>query len=185
MQLSSRERNILILASIVALVFISTKVFPSVRQVYQARNAAIENLQLDIAREQRLSADTESWHERRLAVEVQRAELEAQIFSGDTVPIIEANIQRALSLYARDAAITVSSTRLAERLEADGWLLVSQEMSFRTDDAANTVTFLQALENSMPRLRVTDFSLSRNRAQYTGSITVVGFARSATTVATR
>ena len=49
-------------------------------------------------------------------------------------------------------------------------------MSFRTDDAGNTITFLRLLENSEPRLRVMGFSLSRSRNQYNGSITVVGFA---------
>ena len=70
----------------------------------------------------------------------------------------------------------MSSTRLADSLEADDWLMVSQEMSFRTDDAGNTITFLRLLEYSEPRLRVRDFSLSRSRNQYNGSITVVGFA---------
>lgn len=184
MQLSSRERNILILAGAVLLVFVSTQVFPALRGVYQQRANNIENVRLDIEREQRLIENTASWRDRRVAVESERAALEEKIFSGATVPIIEANIQRALSVHARESSITVSSTRLAERLEADGWLLVSQEMSFRTDDAANTITFLQKLETSAPRLYVSDFSLSRNRNQYTGAITVVGFARSASLAAT-
>lgn len=178
MKISSRERNILIMAGVVALLFVSTRVFPAIKQVYLARQDSIESVQLDIEREQRLIANTASWRDRRVGVESKRAELEVQIFNGDTVPIVEANIQRALSLYARDSGITVSSTRLAETLEADGWILVSQEMSFRTNDAANTVGFLQKLEDSTPRLRVTDFSLTRSRNQYSGSITVVGFARS-------
>jgi len=106
------------------------------------------------------------------------AELEAQTFDGETVPIVEANIQSALSLHARDSGITVSSTRLAETLETDGWLLISQEMSYRTTDQANTVAFLEKLEQSLPRLRVTDFNVNRSRNQYSGSITVVGFTRS-------
>lgn len=188
MQLTTRERNILILAGTVALVFVMTQVFPALRGIYQQRADSIESVRLDIEREQRLIENTADWRERRVAAESERAALEAQIFSGATVPIIEANIQRALSLYARDSNITVASTRLAERLDSDGWLLVSQEMSFRTDDAANTIAFLEKLEGSVPRLYVSDFSLSRNRNQYTGAITVVGFARSSTptvTVASR
>lgn len=178
MQISTRERNILIMAGLVALAFISTSVFPAVSRVYQNRQASIESVELDIEREQRLILNTASWRERRVEVETKRAELEAQAFSGTTIPIVEANIQRALSQYARETSITVSSTRLAERLDADGWLMISQEMSFRTDDAANTVEFLRKLETSVPRLRVTDFNLTRSRNQYSGSITVVGFARS-------
>lgn len=180
MKVSTRERNILIMAGVVALVFISTSVFPAVKRTYLERQASIESVQLDIEREQRLIDNTASWRERRVEAEAMRAELETQVFRGTTVPIVEANIQRALSQYAREADITVSSTRLAETLDDNGWLLISQEMSFRTNDAANTVTLLQRLEESKPRLHVTDFNLSRNRNQYSGSITVVGFARSNT-----
>ncbi|MSR12231.1 MAG: hypothetical protein EXR84_10610 [Gammaproteobacteria bacterium] len=177
MQLSPRERNILIMAGLIALAFVSTSIFPTIKRVYQERQASIESVQLDIEREQRLITNTAGWRERRVEAEAKRAELEAQIFGGITVPIVESNIQSALLQYARETSITVSSTRLAERLEADGWLLISQEMSFQTDNAANTVEFLQKLENSVPKLRVTDFSLTRSRNQYSGSITVVGFAR--------
>ena len=177
MQLSPRERNILIMAGLIALAFVSTSILPTIKRVYQERQASIESVQLDIEREQRLITNTAGWRERRVEAEAKRAELEAEIFGGITVPIVESNIQSALLQYARETNITVSSTRLAERLEADGWLLISQEMSFQTDNAANTVEFLQKLENSVPKLRVTDFSLTRSRNQYSGSITVVGFAR--------
>ncbi len=178
MQISKRERNILLLAAVVALVFVSNYLFPAVRGIYEQRQANIDNVSIELAREQRLIEDTVRWRERRVVAEAQRAEMETQVFSGDTVPIIEANIQRSLSQLARDAGITVNSTRLAERLQTEGWLLISQEMSFRTTDAGNTIRFLEGLESSVPRLRVTDFSLNRSRNQYTGSITVVGFARS-------
>ena len=55
--------------------------------------------------------------------------------------------------------------------------MISQEMSFRTLDDSNTVRFLRLLEESAPRLWVREFSLNRSRNQYSGSITVVGFAR--------
>ncbi|MBT3531481.1 MAG: hypothetical protein HOF74_14890 [Gammaproteobacteria bacterium] len=178
MQISSRERNILILAGLVAAIFIATSIFPAIGDVYQGREDSLDSLRLDIEREQRLIANTADWRERRVSVELAMAELEAQTFDGETVPIVEANIQSALSLHARDSGITVSSTRLAETLETDGWLLISQEMSYRTTDQANTVAFLEKLEQSLPRLRVTDFNVNRSRNQYSGSITVVGFTRS-------
>ena len=178
MEISSRERNILLLAAVVGLVFVATQVVPAVRGIYDQREADIEDVLLAIEREERLIEDSLAWRDRRINVEVQQAQIEAQIFSGDTVPLIEANIQRDLSQYARDSGLSVSSTRLAESLEADDWLMISQEMSFRTGDAGNTINFLRLLENSQPRLRVRDFSLTRSRNQYNGSITVVGFAQS-------
>ena len=178
MQISKRERNILVLAAAVAVVFVITSGWPAVTSVYAQRQSNIESVEIDTAREKRLIENTASWRERRIEVESQIAELHSQIFSGETIPIVEANIQRALSLHARDSEITVSSTRLAERLVTDDWLLIRQEMSFRTNDQANTIRFLERLENSAPRLRVTAFNVNRSRNQYSGSITVVGFARS-------
>ena len=177
-QMSAREKRVVMLAALVALVLVVTNLFPALQRIYDSRQQNIESLELDLAREERLTENTAQWRERRIAAETRRDELAAQTFSGATVPVIEANIQRALSQHARDAGITVSSTRLADRLETAGWILISQEMSFRTSDAGNTVEFLRQLETSSPRLHVTHFNLSHTRTQYNGAITVVGFARS-------
>jgi hypothetical protein len=181
MEISSRERNILLLAAVVALMFMATRVVPAVGNIYDGRKADIDDVLLAIEREERLIENSLAWRERRIDAEVQQAQIETQIFSGDTIPLIEANIQRELSQHARDSGLSVNSTRLAESVEANDWLMISQEMSFRTVDASNTVTFLRQLENSQPRLRVRDFSLNRSRNQYSGSITVVGFAQNSTT----
>ena len=176
MAISAREQRVLILAGLVGMVFVATQILPAVQGLYERRNADIENVLLAVEREARLIEDSLLWRDRRIEAEVQQAQLENQIFIGATVPLVEANLQRDLSKHARDSGLSVSSTRLADSLEADDWLMVSQEMSFRTNDAGNTITFLRLLENSEPRLRVKDFSLSRSRNQYNGSITVVGFA---------
>ena len=176
MAISAREQRVLILAGLLSVIFGATQILPAVLGLYERRNAEIENVLLTVEREARLIEDSLLWRDRRIEAEVQQAQVENQIFIGATVPLVEANLQRDLSKYARDSGLSVSSTRLADSLEADDWLMVSQEMSFRTDDAGNTITFLRLLENSEPRLRVRDFSLSRSRNQYNGSITVVGFA---------
>lgn len=177
MEVSAREKNILIMAGLVAVIFAASSGFPAIRGLYQQRQENIEGVQLDISRERRLIEDMLVWRERRVEVETMAQQLEAQIFSGGTVAIIEANIQTVISQHARDSGITVSSTRLADRLDTQGWLLISQEVSFRTSEDGNTIDFLEKLETSTPQLWVTDFSLNRSRNQYNGSITVVGFAR--------
>jgi len=168
----------LILAGVVAAAFAINSLMPALQNFHQQRNETIEDITLQIERERRLFDDSITWRSRRAEVESIEAELQNQLFSGETIPIIEANIQRALTQYARDSLISVTSTRLAEQREGDGWILISQEMAFRTTDAANTISFLQSLENSTPRLWVSDFSIDRTRNQFSGSITVVGFARS-------
>lgn len=178
LQLSTRERNILILAAVTTVIFLLSYVVPTVRDFYQERANNIDSVLLDLSRETRFIEDSERWRERRIAAEEQRQELAAQVHQGNTIPLIEASIQRDLTQYARQSDITINSTRLAQREQTEGWILVSQEMSFRTNDASNTVELLRLLETSTPRLHVKEFSLDRSRAQFTGSITVVGFARS-------
>ena len=177
--LSTRERLILLLAAVVAVVFVFTRGVPIVTRVYAERTASVESVQLDIERELRLQRSAELWSSRRTETERALANAEAGLFSGSTNAIVEASIQQILSQHAASAGIEVNSTRLAETLEQGDWTLVSQEMSFRTSDAAATVDFLSLIEQSIPRLEVTGFSLDRSRNQFSGAITVVGFARSA------
>ena len=177
--LSTRERLILLLAVVVAVVFVFTRGVPIVTRVYAERTASVESVQLDIERELRLQRSAELWSSRRTETERALANAEAGLFSGSTNAIVEASIQQILSQHAASAGIEVNSTRLAETLEQGEWTLVSQEMSFRTSDAAATVDFLSLIEQSIPRLEVTEFSLDRSRNQFSGAITVVGFARSA------
>jgi hypothetical protein len=178
MQISRRERNILILAGLVALAFVITSIMPVVQDLYRQRSDSIADVELQIEQERRLFDETVSWRNRRAEVEAQGAELDSQVFTGRTIPVIEANIQSALTRLARESGITVSSTRLAERLETDGWIMVKQEMSFQTSDAASTIEFMRNLNASEPRLWVTEFSLNRARNRFSGSITAVGFAKS-------
>jgi hypothetical protein len=177
MQISKREQNILVLAGIVAVVFAVSSVGPAVGAFYQERNNVIEDINLAIERERRLFDETITWRDRKTEVELVLQDFEAQVFSGETIPIIEANIQRALTQFARDSEMSIVSTRLADRLEAEDWIMVRQEVSFRTTSQENTISFLQMLDESAPRLWVTDFSVDRTRNQYSGSITAVGFAR--------
>ena len=102
MQVSTRERNILTLAGIVAVIFIGTAVLPMIRAAYEERQGTIEDLLLDINREQRLIENSQSWLERRIEVERRAQELEQQIFSGDTIPLVEADISGDLSRYTRN-----------------------------------------------------------------------------------
>lgn len=183
MEMSKREKNIMYLAGIIAVFFLATNIFPAIQAKYQERQNSIEDILLNIDRERRLIENTLTWRERRVEVEERTEDLEQRIFSGNTIPLVEADIQGDLSQYARNSGINISSTRLAERLETNGWLMISQEMSFRTQSAGNTISFLEGLETSTPRLFVTDFAINRARNLYSGTITVVGFARSAGLVA--
>ncbi len=175
--LSSREKGILGLALLVAFVFFITRGLPLLQDAYSARAESIDSVLLDSEREKRLLASEDSWTQKRQETEANLAAAEAGLFRGTTAATVEASIQRVLTQYAANAGITVNSTRLAERMRAGNWTLISQELSFQTNDASATVQFLNLIEQSVPRLKVSAFTLDRSRNQFSGSITVAGFAR--------
>lgn len=176
-RLSARERGLLLLAALVALLFAAASALSAARGLYRDRREAIGDIELALAREERLLAEADRWRERRLEAEAAGAAGAVRLFAGGTVPLIEAAIQSDLSRHARESGLMVGSTRLAERLEAPGWLMISQEMSWRTTSADSVVRFLSRLERSEPELHVRELSLERSRTQYSGAVTVVGFAR--------
>lgn len=176
-RLSARERGLLLLAALVALAFAGAAALSAARGLYRDRQAAIGDIELALAREERLLAEADRWRGRRLEAEAAGEAGAARLFTGGTVPLIEAAIQSDLSRHARESGLMVGSTRLAERLEAPGWLMISQEMSWRAVSADSVIRFLSRLERSGPELHVREFSLERGRTQYSGAVTVVGFAR--------
>lgn len=182
--MTKREKNIIWVAAAVGVIFILSQGLPAVRSLYAQRNVTIESVRSDIERETRLLENTELWQERRLETESRLNELGAQVFSGDSVPLISANIQRMVRDYANQIGVTITSTRLATPMQTDDWLLVEQELSFLTDNQTNLLTFLQRLETSTPWLGVSAFSVRRNRNQYAGNIKVVGFSRAPDVAAT-
>lgn len=183
--LTSREKNILRLALVLALLIGLSNGIPVIRDVYQERAERIERLRLDIAREQRLLEDTELWQQRRQDIDRQLQTLDARLFTGNdnapgarpTVPVLAANIQRRVRQIAQETGVTITSSSLAESRETDDWLLVEQTLSFNLDNQSNTMSFLQQLNASEPWLAVSYFSMRRNRNMYSGEITVVGFSR--------
>ncbi len=175
--MTKREKNILILASVVGVVFILTQGLPGIRSFYGERDERISQLQTDVQREQRLIEDAELWSERRAAAELRGTDLGDRLFQDNSIPLISANIQRLVREYANEAGVNITSTKLAESMSADGWLLVEQELSILTDSQSNIMELLNSIETSDPLLGVSDFSVRRNRNQYSGTITVVGFSR--------
>jgi len=178
--MTKRERNILLVAVAVGAVFLGVQALPAVVAIYQERAAGIDRLRVEIDREHRLLEAAERWRQQRQETQQRQEALASQVFEGTAVPLISANIQRLVREHATSNGIAVTSAGLAESLQSEGWLLVQQEMSFQTADQRNLLAFLQALDASRPWLAVKSFSVRRNRNQYAGEITVVGFSRTAT-----
>ena len=177
--MTKREKNIMFAALAVGVVFLFTQGFPAIKSTYGARADVLEQLQTSVERERRLIEDSQMWSERREEVLTRGNELATQLFQDTSIPLVSANIQRLVREYANEVDVAITSTKLAESMETDGWLLVEQELSINTNDQSNILSFLNKIESSSPLLGISSFSIRRNRNQYAGTITVVGFSRTA------
>ncbi len=175
--LTTRERRILLVALAVAAMMLLSRGLPAVTELYRDRAAEVESLRDDIARERRLIEQREQWRERRESIEQRREELGRQVFDQSAAPVLGAEIQRLVRDHAADSGVSVNAARLAESMQAQGWLLVEQTLSFTLEQQNAAVDFLERLQQSTPRLGITRFNLRRSRNQYSGDVTVVGFAR--------
>jgi len=175
--MTKRERNIVLVAVALGIVLLGVRALPALQTLYQEGAANSDRIRLEIEREQRLLDAEEQWQQQRLRIEQRSAELSGQVFEGDAAPLISANIQRMVREYASSNGIAVTSAGLAEPLQTEGCFLVQQALSFQSADQLNQLSFLQALVDSWRWLAVTAFSVRRNRNQYNGDITVVGFSR--------
>ena len=104
------------------------------------------------------------------------AALESWVFTGQDQNLIGSGVQRSLRQVVEEAGVLPRSYSTPRYTELDGWLMVSQEMDFVIDQE-KILPFLDKLEQSRPRLHVTEFSINRNRRQFLGSITVTGFSK--------
>jgi len=99
------------------------------------------------------------------------------LFQESSTALISASMQRLVRDLASEQGISITSTKLAESMETDGWLLVEQELSLITDNQQNLLQLLRSLDTATPWLGVSSFSIRRNRNQYAGTLTVVGFSQ--------
>jgi hypothetical protein len=175
--MTPREKKILGIAIAVGTLFTLVQGFPVVRSLYGQRAGVIEQIQTDIAREARLIEDSQLWRERRATIEDRLQALESQVFQGGSVPMLSANIQQLVREYANQSGISVTSTKLAESMQTEGWVLVEQELTILTQNQDSLLRFLRQIDVSTPWLGISTFSMRRNRNQYAGTITVVGFSK--------
>jgi hypothetical protein len=155
---------------------LAVRIVPMLYNYYQRGQEDLALLQERRDRYEQLIIDVERWKENEILKQAEIADLESWIFDGTNPSLVGSSVQRSLRLAVQKANVAIREMSVAEYNYVDNWLMVSQKMDFSVDQA-NILPFLNALQELRPRLHVSAFSVTRNRRQYTGSITVVGFSR--------
>jgi hypothetical protein len=170
------EKNLLLLAGVLFGLVLIVRIVPMLFNYYQQNREDLALLQERKDRYQQLILDVDRWQETQTLKLAETADLESWIFEGTNPNLVGSSVQRSLRQAVEQSSVNIREMSVAQYNYIDDWLMVSQEMNFALEQA-NILPFLSALQATRPRLHVSAFNVTRNRSQYTGSITVVGFSR--------
>jgi hypothetical protein len=173
--MKKNERKLLLLAGALFVAVLLVRVAPVVGAYYDQQREEVALLEERLDRYRDLIADTGRWIEREQARRAEVAQLEDWVFSGSP-GLVGASVQRELRRIAGEAGLQVRETPPPRPGRIDGWVVYQQEMSFLIEQD-KILKFLNLLEQSRPRLFVTEFNITQSRRTYTGSLTVTGFSR--------
>ena len=174
--MKSKEKKLVGLAAILFLLVVIVRVIPLLKDSYDEGLDEMEFLEQRIGRLRVLVEEAPFIVDEEIAKREEVAAMEGWVFTGQNSNLIGTSVQRQLRQAVEEAAVLPRSYNTPRIAETDGWILVKQEMDFVIEQE-NILKFLDLLENARPKLHVTEFSINRNRRQYTGSVTVTGFSK--------
>jgi len=174
--MKTNEKKMVALAGIMFLLVIVVRVIPLLKDSYNDGLEEIEFMEQRIQRLRLLVEDAPVIKDDEASKREQVMALESWVFPGEDPNLIGSSVQRQLRQAVEQAGLLVRQYSTPRFSETQGWFMVTQEMDFVIDQE-EILPFLKLLENSQPKLRITEFSINRNRRQYTGSITVTGFSK--------
>jgi len=174
--MKSNEKKLVGLALFIFLALFIVRFVPSLKTSYEDGLKEIELLEQQIARLQFMVEEFFIIQDREASRREDVAELESLMFTGQDPNLIGSSVQRQLRQAVDEGGLLVRQYSTPRFIEIDGWLLVVQEMDFVIEQE-KILQFLNLLENSSPKLHITEFNINRNRRQYTGSIAVTGFSK--------
>ena len=174
--MKSNEKKLVGVAVLLFFAVIVVRGIPFLRDAYNEGLEEIEFTEQRIDRLRMLVEEAPFIKEEEALKREQVAALERLVFTGQDPNLIGSSVQRQLRQAVDEAGLVVRQYSTPRFAETEGWLLVTQEMDFLIDQG-EILPFLELLENSQPKLHITEFSINRNRRQYTGSITVTGFSK--------
>jgi hypothetical protein len=151
------------------------KVIPSVASSYSQLRSDRESLRQDVIFYQDLLEEEDDLRQRIEEAREQLTDIEQSVFE---IPenLFGSEVQAIVRNVADRNGIVIREMRVAKIETFEDWYKVSQELSFEIDQR-RILPFLNALRQSRPRLYVREFTISRSRNQFLGSLTIEAFSR--------
>lgn len=169
------KRLRLLLATLLVLAVLLEGV-PRIASLYGKQRDEIARLEQRLARYRQLADETVEWQQRERAMALQVEDYHGWVLQGDNPGLASSSIQRLLRQAVAGSGVSLREMSVARVGSSGEWLVVNQDMSFTLDEQ-QILPFLAAIEALRPRLFITAFSLSHNRRQYIGNLSVTAFSR--------
>lgn len=170
------ERQLVIIAGVLFALVLVVRVLPLLYGYYRQSREDIALLEERADRLRTLIVETSEWQEREQLKRAEITDLESWVFPGTDPNLISSSLQRSVRQLMADHGLELRELGVARYNRVGKWLQVEQDIDFSLDQQ-EILPFLQTLQSARPRLHIAKFSISRNRRQFTGSLTVVGFGR--------
>lgn len=174
--MTQKEKKLLWFFLVILGVGVIARGIPSAITSYQSGVEDIENLKEKRKKLKKLEAREEYWRVEFEKNNKKEKQLLKQLFVGTSPELIAARVQRKLKGMARQSDIKVDSMNLPDLKHTDGWLLISQTMSFKAP-TDQLMKLLEQIKKSKPALIVTDIQVRSYRKVLNCTIKVVGFSR--------
>lgn len=174
--MKGNERRMLLLLGALLGLALLLEGLPRAVAVFSGQRDELARLEQRVERHRQLAEATAQWQQRERDMQAMEEEYRNWVLEGDNPGLAGSSVQRLLRQAVAESGISMREMSVA-RVSASGeWLTVSQDLSFSLDEQ-QVLPFLDAIDALRPRLFITAFSLSHNRRQYLGSLSVTGFSR--------
>lgn len=174
--MNTQEKNLLRIFMVMVMAVLVVRVLPAFFDLYQKEKTELADLHDKRKRLERLLERADFWQAKYQQSKQQEKTFQNSLFTGETQELVSARVQSVLKNIIRETQIKEESMSLPEFFKANGWLLVKQTMTFKTDPNA-LMNFLSNLKKVQPELHVISLSINANRDLLSGTITVAGLSR--------
>lgn len=184
--MTKKEKRLLyIMLGIFIFYAVPFEIYPRAMNFYQDEVDEIQQLQLQIDKNQRLFQKTEFWQEHNARIKQERAEVYQSLLQSDNRRLLVVEIQRLIrELVNKSGIASYSAQELPTFSENTGdWLFITQKITFESQ-SKNLMDFLQAVEDAPQKLEVVKLYIytSQRNQMLRGSAEITGFARSSSIV---
>jgi len=180
--MNTKERKLIFIFFAILAIGLVVKGIPFAIKTYQTGVDDIQQLKDKRKRLKKLLARNQYWKAEFDKTTKKAQQLEKQLYRGQSAELMAGRLQADLKTLTKKSQIKVDSMSLPDLKYYEGWLLIHQTMTFKTNAGA-LMRFLTLIKEANPKLIITDLQVRapasrRGRTSILScTVKVIGFSR--------